>query len=148
MFAAVECSRKRVPWKLKPFTKPNTVKTTGPLFPLRQCLSTQTYSHHKTRISPPNTSFSTPTLSPTQNPTPSTRSSTARSYWRALFDSRVGKTTWPYGSRVWSKKERVLYILTATNHIQFSWVPFPLNLHPYDHQRQVHKSLFNYSVFT
>ncbi|XAR67127.1 Threonine synthase [Bertholletia excelsa] len=30
------------------------------------------------------------------------------SYWRALFDSRVGKTTWPYGSGVWSKKEWVL----------------------------------------
>ncbi|KAK8550329.1 hypothetical protein V6N13_118846 [Hibiscus sabdariffa] len=29
-------------------------------------------------------------------------------YWRELFDSRVGKTTWPYGSGVWSKKEWVL----------------------------------------
>ncbi|KAJ8560120.1 hypothetical protein K7X08_004178 [Anisodus acutangulus] len=29
-------------------------------------------------------------------------------YWRSLFDSRVGKTTWPYGSDVWSKKEWVL----------------------------------------
>lgn len=29
-------------------------------------------------------------------------------YWRTLFDSRVGKTTWPYGSGVWSKKEWVL----------------------------------------
>ncbi|KAK6941320.1 Pyridoxal-phosphate dependent enzyme [Dillenia turbinata] len=29
-------------------------------------------------------------------------------YWRALFDSRVGTTTWPYGSGVWSKKEWVL----------------------------------------
>ncbi|KAK6148730.1 hypothetical protein DH2020_016255 [Rehmannia glutinosa] len=29
-------------------------------------------------------------------------------YWRSLFDSRVGKTTWPYGSGVWSKKEWVL----------------------------------------
>ena len=29
-------------------------------------------------------------------------------YWRKLFDSRVGKTTWPYGSGVWSKKEWVL----------------------------------------
>ena len=26
-------------------------------------------------------------------------------YWRSLFDSRVGKTTWPYGSGVRSKKE-------------------------------------------
>ncbi|XP_073108654.1 threonine synthase, chloroplastic-like isoform X2 [Elaeis guineensis] len=30
------------------------------------------------------------------------------SYWRVLFDSRVGRTTWPYGSGVWSKKEWVL----------------------------------------
>ncbi|XP_040369456.1 threonine synthase 1, chloroplastic-like [Rosa chinensis] len=29
-------------------------------------------------------------------------------YWRDLFDSRVGKPTWPYSSRVWSKKEWVL----------------------------------------
>lgn len=29
-------------------------------------------------------------------------------YWRRLFDSRVGRTTWPYGSGVWSKKEWVL----------------------------------------
>ncbi|RID50723.1 hypothetical protein BRARA_H01430 [Brassica rapa] len=29
-------------------------------------------------------------------------------YWRDLFDSRVGKSTWPYGSGVWSKKEWVL----------------------------------------
>ena len=29
-------------------------------------------------------------------------------YWKDLFDKRVGKTTWPYGSGVWSKKEWVL----------------------------------------
>jgi len=29
-------------------------------------------------------------------------------YWRALFDSRVGRTSWPFGSGVWSKKEWVL----------------------------------------
>jgi len=29
-------------------------------------------------------------------------------YWRALFDARVGTTSWPYGSGVWSKKEWVL----------------------------------------
>ncbi|CAK9326727.1 unnamed protein product [Citrullus colocynthis] len=29
-------------------------------------------------------------------------------YWRNLFDSRVGKMTWPYDSGVWSKKEWVL----------------------------------------
>ena len=34
-------------------------------------------------------------------------------YWRNLFDSRVGKTTWPYGSGVWSKKEWVLPVRGA-----------------------------------
>jgi hypothetical protein len=29
-------------------------------------------------------------------------------YWKALFNERVGKTTWPYGSGVWSKKEWIL----------------------------------------
>jgi threonine synthase len=29
-------------------------------------------------------------------------------YWRGLFDGRVGTTSWPYGSGVWSKKEWVL----------------------------------------
>jgi threonine synthase len=29
-------------------------------------------------------------------------------YWKALFDQRVGKASWPYGSGVWSKKEWVL----------------------------------------
>lgn len=29
-------------------------------------------------------------------------------YWKALFDERVGRTSWPYGSGVWSKKEWVL----------------------------------------
>ena len=29
-------------------------------------------------------------------------------YWKALFDQRTGKTAWPYGSGVWSKKEWVL----------------------------------------
>ncbi|KAK9101458.1 hypothetical protein Scep_024888 [Stephania cephalantha] len=29
-------------------------------------------------------------------------------YWKSLFDSRTGKTNWPYGSGVWSKKEWVL----------------------------------------
>eukprot|EP00889_Picochlorum_renovo_P006748 jgi/Picre1/33778/NNA_001257.t1 len=29
-------------------------------------------------------------------------------YWRKLFDSRIGTTRWPYGSGVWSKKELVL----------------------------------------
>ena len=29
-------------------------------------------------------------------------------YWRSLFDSHVRKTTWPYSSSMWSKKEWVL----------------------------------------
>lgn len=29
-------------------------------------------------------------------------------YWKNLFDGRIGKTNWPYGSGVWSKKEWVL----------------------------------------
>ena len=33
--------------------------------------------------------------------------------WRRLFDSRVGKTTWPFGSGVWSKKEWVLPVRAA-----------------------------------
>ena len=32
-------------------------------------------------------------------------------YWKALFDERVGKTVWPYGSGVWSKKEWVLSLI-------------------------------------
>lgn len=33
-------------------------------------------------------------------------------YWKALFDERVGKTSWPYGSGVWSKKEWILPVRT------------------------------------
>lgn len=29
-------------------------------------------------------------------------------YWKKLFDDRAGRTVWPYGSGVWSKKEWVL----------------------------------------
>ena len=29
-------------------------------------------------------------------------------YWRALFDTHAGRTAWPFGSGVWSKKEWVL----------------------------------------
>eukprot|EP00878_Enallax_costatus_P008116 GHUV01008487.1.p1 GENE.GHUV01008487.1~~GHUV01008487.1.p1 ORF type:complete len:327 (+),score=75.83 GHUV01008487.1:144-1124(+) len=29
-------------------------------------------------------------------------------YWKKLFEGRVGTTSWPYGSGVWSKKEWVL----------------------------------------
>lgn len=35
-------------------------------------------------------------------------------YWKALFDERAGKTTWPYGSGVWSKKE---WVLPVSSHI-------------------------------
>jgi threonine synthase len=34
-------------------------------------------------------------------------------HWKQLFDSRVGKTYWPYGSGVWSKKEWVLPDLSS-----------------------------------
>ena len=33
-------------------------------------------------------------------------------YWRALFDTRMGRTAWPTGSGVWSKKEWVLPVCT------------------------------------
>jgi hypothetical protein len=36
-------------------------------------------------------------------------------YWKALFDNRVGRTSWPYGSGVWSKKEWVLPVSAAHN---------------------------------
>ena len=29
-------------------------------------------------------------------------------YWKKLFDGRIGTTSWPFGSGVWSKKEWVL----------------------------------------
>ncbi len=35
------------------------------------------------------------------------RDARSASDWRALFDSRVGTTQWPYGSGVWGKKEFV-----------------------------------------
>ena len=35
-------------------------------------------------------------------------------YWRALFDTRAGRTSWPFGSGVWSKKEWVLPVRPAT----------------------------------
>ena len=34
-------------------------------------------------------------------------------YWKQLFQSRVGTTTWPFGSGVWSKKEWVLPVRAA-----------------------------------
>lgn len=36
-------------------------------------------------------------------------------YWRALFDTRVGRTSWPFGSGVWSKKEWVLPVSLVLN---------------------------------
>lgn len=35
-------------------------------------------------------------------------------YWKALFNSRIGTTSWPYGSGVWSKKEWVLPVSADT----------------------------------
>lgn len=35
-------------------------------------------------------------------------------YWRALFDTRVGRTSWPFGSGVWSKKEWVLPVVSSS----------------------------------
>lgn len=32
--------------------------------------------------------------------------------WKRRFDSRSGRTAWPYGSGVWSKKEWVLPVYT------------------------------------
>lgn len=32
-------------------------------------------------------------------------------YWRKLFDDRAGRTVWPYGSGVWSKKASFLAVL-------------------------------------
>ena len=34
-------------------------------------------------------------------------------YWKTLFDARIGTTSWPYGSGVWSKKEWVLPVSCA-----------------------------------
>ena len=42
-------------------------------------------------------------------------------YWKALFDQRVGKTTWPYGSGVWSKKEWVLPVRSRASELR--WAP-------------------------
>ena len=41
-------------------------------------------------------------------------------YWKALFDERVGKTVWPYGSGVWSKKEWVLPVRVINHERVFS----------------------------
>lgn len=34
--------------------------------------------------------------------------------WKRRFDSRSGRTAWPYGSGVWSKKEWVLPVRSPT----------------------------------
>jgi hypothetical protein len=39
-------------------------------------------------------------------------------YWKALFDGRIGTTSWPYGSGVWSKKEWVLPVSADGSHGQ------------------------------
>ena len=43
-------------------------------------------------------------------------------YWRALFDSRIGRTSWPFGSGVWSKKEWVLPVRQLASFHSFSWL--------------------------
>lgn len=35
-------------------------------------------------------------------------------HWKAVFNGRVGTTSWPYGSGVWSKKEWVLPVSAWT----------------------------------
>ncbi|KAL4344774.1 hypothetical protein AHAS_Ahas11G0212000 [Arachis hypogaea] len=40
-------------------------------------------------------------------------------YWRNLFDSCVGCTTWPYGSGIWSKKEWVLSEIDSDDIFEF-----------------------------
>ncbi|KAK1281567.1 hypothetical protein QJS10_CPB22g00757 [Acorus calamus] len=50
-------------------------------------------------------------------------------YWKNLFDSRVGRTTWPYGSGVWSKKEWVLPEIDSdhiVNHLRRMKNPRPI----------------------
>ena len=39
-------------------------------------------------------------------------------YWKKLFDGRVGTTTWPFGSGVWSKKEWVLPVSGGMGPVQ------------------------------
>lgn len=39
-------------------------------------------------------------------------------HWKALFDERVGRTSWPYGSGVWSKKE---WVLPVRDWMSFIW---------------------------
>ena len=64
-------------------------------------------------------------------------------YWRALFDSRVGRTSWPYGSGVWSKKEWVLPVswdisflpCSSTASVLATWRWTPRALRLYGHRR-------------
>lgn len=44
-------------------------------------------------------------------------------YWRALFDTRMGRTAWPTGSGVWSKKEWVLPVRTPWRVSAGSYLP-------------------------
>ena len=52
-------------------------------------------------------------------------------YWRALFDTRMGRTAWPTGSGVWSKKEWVLPVCHSAHSFGmagawYSWLAFNL----------------------
>ena len=49
-------------------------------------------------------------------------------HWKQLFDSRVGKTYWPYGSGVWSKKEWVLPVCCWTCHFSRTFTSSPGHL--------------------
>ncbi len=47
-------------------------------------------------------------------------------YWRSVFNARIGTTSWPYGSGVWSKKEWVLPVggLRASTRVYLlDWQP-------------------------
>jgi hypothetical protein len=56
-------------------------------------------------------------------------------YWKALFDERVGKTSWPYGSGVWSKKEWILPVRLAAGSPsvqQICLLPLSRNIYCHD----------------
>ena len=56
-------------------------------------------------------------------------------YWKALFDERVGKTVWPYGSGVWSKKEWVLPVRNRFYSLARVTLPSSRTLHAHTHTR-------------
>lgn len=40
-------------------------------------------------------------------------------YWKSVFDSRIGTTSWPFGSGVWSKKEWILPVCTCNCYTEY-----------------------------